>query len=73
MYIVKYGDLKPRFFVCPKCECEFIEDVSQYEVVDLGIRISVSCPYCDRDFYANFDAAPLIDFAFLKQQSNNNR
>lgn len=49
MKIIKHGKLKPRKFICWCCECEFVEDVSEYSatIVDRSVLwYSSLCPEC---------------------------
>ena len=51
MKILKHGDLKPRKFVCSKCDCVFVADLTEYSVLlastDGHCKYYAYCPDCD--------------------------
>ena len=53
MKILKHGDLKPRRFTCKNCGCEFVADMSEYEVAycDHEKCYCVDCPECKHYAY----------------------
>ena len=50
MQVLKHGYLNPRYFVCPRCCCEFVADMSEYESSASGENYFVRCPDCDHEF-----------------------
>ena len=54
MKILKHGELKPRHFTCSRCSCEFVADMSEYEIFCDGFL--VNCPECHATITEN---APL--------------
>ena len=50
MQIIKHGNLKPRYFICKYCGCEFIADKSEYKTAASGDNFFVYCPECDTHF-----------------------
>jgi hypothetical protein len=49
MKILKHGNSKPRKFICWRCDCEFIAEVSEYEaemVCGEPLLYIAFCPEC---------------------------
>lgn len=49
MKILKYGNLRPRKFICWHCDCEFVADTTEYSTtMSNGVIIwhHAYCPEC---------------------------
>lgn len=59
-YILKNGELKARQFKCKICGCEFVADVSDYDVLLEGGYIT-KCPWCNKRSKFGPHEAPLYN------------